>query len=37
MSNLTSYEEILQGQGRLVYTNVGTSMMPLISGMMKAQ
>lgn len=30
MSNLTSFEEILQAQGRLVYTNVGTSMMPLI-------
>ena len=28
--NSSSFEEILEKEGRLIYTNVGTSMLPLI-------
>lgn len=30
MNSNSTFEEILESQGRLVYTNVGTSMMPLL-------
>lgn len=30
MDNCTSFEEILKAEGKLVYTNTGTSMMPLL-------
>ncbi len=30
MENCTSFEEILSAEGKLVYTNTGTSMMPLL-------
>lgn len=30
MSDITNYEEYLQKNGSLTYTNVGTSMMPLL-------